>query len=713
MSIAEAAETFRPLLEQCSQETVTTVHRESLETPQGHHVAVLRLDNGQERRPETLGPRSILNLLDALASLRDQAEAGSVDAVMIEGTGTAFAAGVDLALVREIRESSAPQELIGQMGHAFVEAIRDLPLPTIARVNGAALGGGLELALAADYRISHPGVKNLGVPEVRLGIFPGWAGIFTLPRLLGPEQAATLIFEHPFAQGRTLTAEQAEKIGLLDELTSAPADSTAAREQTLEWIDQLLSGEVQVKRREQLDQDQPLWPPEGEGGSLQQRWEATVEKISTLIRRKTSDASQAGHLALRLFAESAVSTRAQSRQAQVEGLAELVRGEQFPAAIYAMLDLMTHRAKNPSMAPPQTEPAQIRKVGVVGAGLMATQLALVFLTRLRVPVLISDVDQQRVDRAAEAIRSELGQQAEKGRITEEQAEHLGQLVSGTVEYADYADCDLIIEAVFEETQVKKQVFAGLEEHVRPEAILATNTSSLLVSEMVEDLQHPERVIGFHFFNPVAVMPLVEIVRTQHSTDQAVATAFHLARRLGKIAVGAQDSSGFIVNRILGVLLSEAGRAVDAGASGEQIAAAFGPLGLPMDPLTLIDLVGLPIAMHLLESLRRFQGDRFHVSESFHQLAQAGISPIAGQDGTFSPEAAEIVAPSSASPTADEEAIRTDLEDALAAEINRMVEEGVVPDRADIDLAMILGAGWPFFNGGITKYLERVGAFDRV
>jgi 3-hydroxyacyl-CoA dehydrogenase/enoyl-CoA hydratase/carnithine racemase len=720
--VTEPAAQYAPLTDLCPQETVTRVRREAVALPSGAgRLEVLTLHNDVERRPETLGPRSLLALLEALEQTRREAEAGEVSAVLLEGTDPVFAAGADLSLVAGLREAGAPLELLGEMGHAVVEAVRALPVPTCARVNGTALGGGLELALAADCRISHPGVTGLGLPEVRLGLVPGWGGIFALPRLIGPELAAGVIFEDPLNGGRTLTAERAAELGVVDALTESAAGSEDARREAIHWFAGVVAGQTVVDRAGALDPDAPLWSAEATGASAadgleetEAAWDRALERAHRLFERKTSGASEACAAAIRLFADAPTQDRAASRRAQIEALGRLVAGEQLPAAIYAMLDLVQRRGRHPSMVPPETRPARVGRVGVVGAGLMAAQLAVLFLTRLRVPVMISDVDRERVQRGLEHVRGELAQRVERGRLSPHEAGQLGELVTGRVGTSGFEDCDLVIEAVFEEIGVKRRVFADLERVVRPDCILATNTSSLLVTEMAEGLRHPERVVGIHFFNPVAAMPLVEIVRTGATSDRALATAFELARRLGKTPVGARDSSGFVVNRVLGAVLSEQGRAIDAGASPERIDEAYAPLGLPMGPLALIDLVGLPIAVHLLESLRAHHGDRFHLSPVLARLDEEGVRPLAGRDGGWTEPAAAVLgefgldgedAPSPAT-------LRRHVEDALASEISRMLEEGVVPDRQDIDLAMILGAGWPFFNGGITPYLDRVGAFDR-
>ncbi|MGK4064576.1 3-hydroxyacyl-CoA dehydrogenase NAD-binding domain-containing protein [Rothia sp. HC945] len=711
--MSETRPDYSPLTERCPDEVVTQVSQEILELDQGTRIAVLTLHNDADRRPETLGPRSIQALLDAVAGARTLAENGDVEGIMLEGTAPTFAAGLDLTLVSTLAEDpETPLDLVGRMGHDFVESIRALPVPTCARVNGTALGGGLELALSADYRVGHPGTKNIGLPEIRLGLIPGWTGIFALPRLIGPENAARVIFQNPLNNGKMLTSAQANEIGILDALTSSDVKSDEARTEAIEWFGRVIRGEIRPERPQESDQESPLWSSDGQdGGELRTRFEEVADATDTLIRRKTSGASEACWVALDIFRKGPLESRAESRERQLDVLEGLARGDQFSSSVYSMLELVQRRSKHPSMVPPEVTPAEIEKVGVVGAGLMASQLALLFLTRLQVPVLISDVEQSRVDKGLDWISKELDKNVSKGRLTQEQAERLGSLVSGTTDTSEYSDCDFVIEAVFEETKVKQEVFADLEKSVKPDCILATNTSSLLVSEMIEHLEHPERVVGFHFFNPVAVLPLVEIVRTDSTTDAAIATAFALAKKLGKIAVGARDSSGFIVNRVLGVVLSEAGRALDDGAPAERVVEAYQPLGFPMDSFTLIDLVGLPIGVHLLESLNTYQGDRFHVSENFKRLNDSKVSPISNQKGGLSPEAQELISATGEGRSVEE--IRTDVENALASEISRMLDEGVVPDRQDIDLAMILGAGWPFFNGGITRYLDRVGAFERI
>ncbi|MGO1840416.1 MAG: 3-hydroxyacyl-CoA dehydrogenase family protein, partial [Candidatus Microbacterium stercoravium] len=286
--------------------------------------------------------------------------------------------------------------------------------------------------------------------------------------------------------------------------------------------------------------------------------------------------------------------------------------------------------------------------------------------------------------------------------------------TGTTDKADFADCDFVIEAVFEETAVKQEVFREVERFIADDAILATNTSSLSVEEIGSVLSHPERLVGFHFFNPVAVMPLVEVVRTPQASDEAVATAFVVAKNLRKNAIGSADAPGFIVNRLLAKVMGEASRAVDEGADVVDVEKAFEPLGLPMGPFELIDLVGWKVAAHVQDTMVKHFPERFYASPNLHAIAEID-DPLErdkkrGITG-WSKKARKVIEVGS-SPASNDQILRR-VEDQLAQEIRLMLDEKVVPEVEDIDLALILGAGWPMIDGGATPYLDRVGASERA
>jgi 3-hydroxyacyl-CoA dehydrogenase len=328
---------------------------------------------------------------------------------------------------------------------------------------------------------------------------------------------------------------------------------------------------------------------------------------------------------------------------------------------------------------------------------------------------MTDIDQARVDKGVGYVHAEADKLLGKKRISQDAANRIKALVTGSVSKEQFADADFVIEAVFEELNVKKQVFAELEAVVSPDCILATNTSSLSVTAMAEGLKNPERLVGFHFFNPVAVMPLLEIVRAPKTDDAVLATAFELAKGLKKTAVLVKDAPAFVVNRILLRLMGEVTAAFDEGTPADVADNALRPMGLPMTPFTLGAMVGLPVAQHVQESLHAAFGDRFKVSQNLQKLIDNGVKSLwvpTADGGQEIPQSTMALLSFGTSPSTGEEVLRR-TQDALAEEIGLMLDEGVVAGPEDIDLCMILGAGWPMFLGGITPYLDRVGASERV
>ena len=326
---------------------------------------------------------------------------------------------------------------------------------------------------------------------------------------------------------------------------------------------------------------------------------------------------------------------------------------------------------------------------------MARQLALLVLRRLEVPIVLRDLTQEQVDEAVGWIAAELDELVRKGRLGEGKARFLGSLVSGGTGWEVFAGCDLVLEAVFEEMAVKKEVFAELERVVSPECLLATNTSSLSVTEMGADLEHPERVVGMHFFNPVAVLPLVELVRTPLTDDVTLATAWDVTGKLRKRGVLVRDAPGFVVNRLLGRQGSVVMSALDRGNSVDETDEAVLRLGLPMAPSVLLQLVGPKVAMHVRRTLHDAWPDRFALSATLESLAEGG-DPVVVEHA----------------PRSIDELHQAVLE-ALADEARHILEDGVVQEAADIDTCLILGAGFPFWLGGITKHLDQTGVSQRV
>lgn len=664
----------------------------------GKTLALLTLDNGRDHtRPNTLGPVSLLEYARTLDALKARAAAGEIHAVGITGKPFILAAGADLSKVAEIPDRDTARKM-GQLGHFALGKAAELGVPSFVFINGLALGGGLEVALNADYRTVDASVPAVALPEVFLGLIPGWGGAYLLPNLIGIENALKVVIENPLKQNRVMKADDVMELGIAD----AKFDSVSFLEDSIKWADDVVSGRVKVKRP-------------NEPGKVERlvKWDAAIAIATKMLKGRIGSVPRSPYAALELLKAAKSGTKAEGFEREDEVLSELIAGDQLQASIYAF-NLVQKRTKRPAGAPDKALAKKVTKVGVLGAGYMASQLALLFVRRLRVPVVITDIDQARVDKGVAYIAEEIDKLLEKGRISPDESNRLKALVTGTIDKADFADCDWVIEAVFEELEIKQNVFAEVEQHISPEAVLATNTSSLSVEQIGAKLAHPERLVGFHFFTPVAVMPLIEVVKTPHTDEATLSTAMVAAKNLRKNAVITADTPGFVVNRLLAVLLGEAMRAVDEGTSFQTVDEAIAPLGLPMAPSALLDLVGLKVGAHVLDTHHAAFPDRFYRSENLHKLADYGTlleKDDKGRVKGFDKGAMKIVAGGKNSRSTGE--ILVALQDGLAREVRLMLDGGVVEAAEDIDLCMVLGAGFPFQMGGLTPYLDRVGASERV
>ncbi|MGI9135610.1 MAG: 3-hydroxyacyl-CoA dehydrogenase NAD-binding domain-containing protein [Candidatus Nanopelagicales bacterium] len=658
---------------------------------QAGRMALITLDNDLDHtRPTTFGMQGLIELNVAI----DQVQAmDDIVAVGVTGKPFIFAVGADLSAMAMIttREEALA---VGRAGHDAFRRLGELSVPSFAFVNGAAMGGGLEIALHCTYRTVSTGAAALSLPEVFLGIIPGWGGAYLLPNLVGPIDALEVILTNALTMNKQMKPADAKRQGIAYALFE-PADFL---EQSMLWAAKVITGDITVKRQE---------PNHG-------MWDMIIGGAKAQLDSRFHGALASPYRALDLVAGAKTRTRDEGFAAEDEALADLIMSDAVRASLYSF-NLVQKRAKRPAGAPDKALARPVTKVGIVGAGLMASQLALLFARRLEVPVVMTDLDQARVDKGVGYVHKEISTLVEKGRLSSDKANRLTALVSGVTDKSAFADADFVIEAVFEDLSVKKAVFAELEAVVSDTCILATNTSSLSVTAMAEGLRHPERVVGFHFFNPVAVMPLLEIARARQSDDATVATAFAVGKALKKSCVLVQDAPAFVVNRLLTRFLGEITKAVDEGTDFTVADEAMQPLAFPMSPFNLLALVGPAVAFHVSETMHAAFPDRFYVSENMRKLVEAGKPGIWKKTGTggqvIDPEVEALFVRGDNPLTAEQ--VRERALDALADEARRMLDEGVVIAPEDIDLCMILGAGWPFANGGITPYLDRAGTSERV
>jgi 3-hydroxyacyl-CoA dehydrogenase/enoyl-CoA hydratase/carnithine racemase len=638
----------------------TTFFLNRIETEAGP-LALVTMDNGEDWTKPTVLGRSAF---ESAAGVVGELESGGWVAMVLTGKPFVFCAGAD---IDEFPKISSREEAIegSRAGHDLFGRIRALPFPTVAAVNGACLGGGVEIALHCDARTIASSVRHFALPECFLGIIPGWGGTQLVPRLVDPETAVRFVVQNPLRQNKMLSGPEAVEHGLADKLL-----------EPVEFVDESIAYALELVRTP-LERQAP-----GTSGMAE-----SIRRARSQLDDAVHGAAIAPYRALDLIEGTTRWSVEEGYREEEAAVADLILSRQAQASLYAF-GLVERRAKRkPGI--PDIEPRKVRKVGIVGAGLMARQLAALFVRRLELPLVIRDLDQKVVDEAIASIGEELDDAATRGRITEDKARFLHSIVSGTTAYEGFEDCDFVLEAVFEDLDVKKHVFRELRAAVPAECILATNTSSLSVEEMGAD-------VGLHFFNPVKVLPLVELIRTDETDDVTVATTYKVATDLGKRPVVSKDAPGFIVNRVLTRMTSVLMDALEHGNSVEETDEAVLRLGLPMAPSVLLQMVGPRVANHVLETMHEAYPDRYPLSPTLANYAD-------GND--------EIVVAAEQPRTVEE--ITDAVLEAIADEVRHMLDEGVVAEAADVDTALILGAGWPFWMGGVTKFLDQTGVSERV
>ncbi len=536
----------------------------------------------------------------------------------------------------------------------------------------------------------------MALPETFLGLVPGWGGCYLLPNLVGPANALKVIIENPMNMNRMLKGPQAFELGMADAMFE-PADFL---EQSLLWAGRVLTGETKVERPE-ISRDES-------------EWAGAVKAAKALVDLKTGGRSPAPYRALQLVAAARTAGRDEAFAAEDEVLADLVMGDELRAGLYSF-DLVQRRAKRPAGAPDKALARPVTKVGIVGAGLMASQLALLFAQRLEVPVVMTDLDEGRVAKGVGYVHGEVDKLLAKGRVGPDKANRLKALVTGSTSKDGFADADFVIEAVFEEMSVKKTVWAEVEAIVSPDCVLATNTSSLSITEMAADLKNPERVVGFHFFNPVAVMPLLEIIKGE-STDEP------LSQRLSPQA------------RRCGRRRSWSRTPPPSSSTASSAASWARSPGLSTRAPRSRSRTGRSRAWPRCRRSccsawwdRRSRctttrpWPRPSPTASTSRTTCAGSSRRRSRRSTSWPEGKPVVDPEvealfekPADPVVlTTEQVRERVLGVLADEARRMLDEGVAQAPMDLDLAMITGAGFQFWNGGLTPLLDREGLSEKV
>ena len=662
-------------------------------TPFGYKgvLALITLDNGLDHtRPNTLGPQSVASLDAAITEAISHKPA----AIAITGKPFIFAAGADLSAMSFLTDRSQALA-IGKLGHDVFRRLGEIDIPTFSFINGLALGGGLEIGLHSKYRTLAT-TAFTALPEVFLGLVPGWGGATLLPKLIGPEKAVQVIILNALNNNTMMKAKDAFSLGVVDAIFE-PADFL---EKSVAFAASVLAGTTKIERKD---------------FSNDPAWDSALATGKAAALKKFGGADTAApRKALELIAASRTCSNGEGFDAEDQVLADLVMSDALRASLYAF-NMIQKKRKKVEGAPKANLARKVSKVGVVGAGLMASQLALLLVRNLKCPVVMTDIDQARADKGVAWVHAELTKLVEKKRMSPESAQRLAALVTGSADKSVYAGCDFVIEAIFEELSLKQELFKALEEIVSPECVLATNTSSLSVERMSEGMKNPERVVGFHFFNPVAIMPLLEVARTSKTDDATTATAVEVGKNLKKTMIICKDAPGFVVNRLLTRFMGEITDAVDEGTDPAVADNAMRSIGFPMSPFELLGLVGPGVALHVAETLHENLGPRYRISPTMQAMVKEGVKSfyIKNEDGTIGANPAAIALIHKGTTPSTAEQVRERALKALAEEARMMLDEGVVSTPAEIDLCMLLGAGWPMLLGGILPYLDREGISESV
>jgi 3-hydroxyacyl-CoA dehydrogenase/enoyl-CoA hydratase/3-hydroxybutyryl-CoA epimerase len=636
---------------------------------------------------------SFRDLVDRLAEDRDV-----LGVVIHSGKSGNFIAGAD---VGEIQALTDPRQAAdkARMGQEVFNRLEALPVPVVAAIHGSCLGGGTELALACTYRIaSDDPATRIGLPEVRLGIVPGFGGTQRLPRLVGLRAALDLILT-----GRELRASKALRIGLVDAVVPPENLIDIARS----WI----SGPPPRKRKD------PGWV-EGILRRMPQARRLLIGIAERKLRKTLKGDYPAPYRALRILQATYGERLQDGLPIEARALGELAV---TPTArnLMALFDLSARARRDPGV-PAGVEPRPVRRAAVVGAGIMGAGIAMALSGR-GTPVRLRDVKLEPIQRGLREAHRILSRQVKRRRRTRREAEAQQARVQPTLSWNGFRGVDLVIEAVFEDLELKRRVLREIEAAVEPDCLIATNTSSLPIGQIGQVADHPGRFLGLHFFNPVHRMPLVEIVVASDTEPWAIATAAEIVKDIRKIPVVVQDRPGFLVNRLLMAYLGEAIHLLEEGADPSVVDPALESFGMPMGPFRLLDQVGLDVASRVadilnqaygrggsaVELLQRFAAaDRLGVKNNrgFYTYKQGKASPDSGTRALIRPQGR-------IRPGADEIRMRTLLP--MVNEAARCLAEGVARRPGDVDLAMILGTGFPPFRGGLLRWADTVGIRDLV
>jgi 3-hydroxyacyl-CoA dehydrogenase / enoyl-CoA hydratase / 3-hydroxybutyryl-CoA epimerase len=600
-----------------------------------------------------------------------------------------YIAGADVSEFTKARSAEEAKEYVRLGQNAFQKLAR-LPQVTVAAIDGACLGGGCEMAISCDWRVITDSPRaQIGLPEVKLGIFPAWGGTTKLPRLIGLPAALDIVLN-----GRTLDGRRAKKIGLVDEVVE-PGILLDVAKRLAE------RGKRKQKGRTKFYI---------EGNPLARR--LIFGKARKAVMKQTRGHYPAPLKAIEVmqYAMSAGVERGLEREA--EAVAPLVM-DPVAQNLVRLFFLMEESKKDSLPA----KPAGVSRVGVLGAGVMGGGIAQIVADKTSAEVRMRDIQWEAIGGGMKAAARVWKRKVERRRMTRGEMQRKLARITGSTDWSGFNRADVVIEAVVENLQIKQQVLAEFEALARPDAIFATNTSTIPITRIAAAAKRPENVVGMHFFNPVDRMPLVEVIRGEKTSDQAMVTVAALARKLGKTVVYCNDGPGFVVNRILGPYMNESAFLLEEGNSIESLDKAMVDFGMPMGPMALLDEVGIDVAAKVAGILTEAFGDRMEKSGVVEKLYADGRHGKKNGRGLYlyakgkrqgpDPTVYKVLGIGSPRP-ADPRAVVERMVLAMVNEASLILDEKIVGSPGELDLAMIMGTGFPPFRGGLLRYADSLG-----
>lgn len=616
-----------------------------------------------------------------------------------------FVAGADITEIESIVEAEDGQQK-ATAGQDLFNKIEDLSIPTLAIIDGVALGGGCELAISCLYRIAthNPKVK-IGLPEVNLGFVPGFGGTYRLPRLVGLSESLKMILS-----GKPVNASKALRIGLVDQLIPIARMD--------EYIQKFLEDHVLkgVKRKKYQRRKK-----KGVVGWLESnRWGHSVifSKSRKSVMEKSQGFYPAPLSAIDVISKSFYQSREEGLALESQTFGQLAITD-ISKNLVNVFYLMEKYKKLSVDGADDIIPQDVKRCGVLGAGIMGGGIAQLLSSR-DIWVRLKDINYEAVGQGFKAADKIYRKAVKIRKMNRAQANEKMAHITGAIDYSGFAQTDFVIEAVVEKMEVKKKVFKELSDVVADDTILATNTSALSVTEMAAETKDPSKVIGFHFFNPVHRMPLVEIITTPSTSKETIVSTLNLVKKLGKTPILVKDSSGFIVNRILLIYMAEAGRLLEETGDMEAIDKIVTDFGMPMGPFLLSDEVGLDVGLKVMRILEESFGERFKAADLFDQFFKKGHLGkktgkgfyLHGKSRSANPEVEKLLAGRNFSQLSEFE-MENRMIYLMINEAARCLEERIVDEPHAIDVGMIFGTGFPPFRGGLLRYADHIGIKDVV